>query len=274
MPFTAPPSLDELTFSEPPPPPESAEVEPPPVSAAQAVSEPPDSIEASLLAATEAQAEEDEAFALTPPPESGPQVAMPMLASAAVPAELRADAPTAEQLGDIVELEQGSGPPLELAPVPESEPEAKQAPFKSHAEELEFVPRAPEPSRPLEGRDALQTLVGGFTDELGTGDSGAPETPVPHARIVVPPIGTTAAVEPAPLQPLPAPPSLTMRAASDTLPFGDEAPTASSWLAPEVVARPVAVAPRAVVDVIAAARAYRPESFLELLDASIGLLKK
>lgn len=276
-PFTAPPALDELTFSEPPPAqlePTAAEIEPPPISAAQPVSEAPGSIDAALLAATEVHAherpeeeQEEEGPALTPPPESGPQVAVPPMAAPA--------APTLEQLGDVIDLEQVSGPPLELAP-PASEP--KLAASKPH-EELEFVPQAPAPSRPIEGREPLQTLVGGFSEELGSGELTAPETPPPPARHFVPPaVATPPAAQvatPAPEAPLVMPRAAApATAATDELEFGAEAPTASSVLVPEVVARAPVAAARPVVDVIAAARTYRPASFVELLDASIGLLKK
>jgi hypothetical protein len=287
-PYTAPPSLDELTFSEPPPPnlPAVAEIEPPPVSAAQAVSEPPDSIDAALLAATEANAAdalEAEAPAVTPPPQSGPQVAAPPLAAPSLPTRVGVDSstyreatPTAEQLGEVIELDQGSGPPLELADPALVEP--KPAVKSASPEELEFVPQAPSPSRPTEVREAMQTLVGGFTDELDTGGYIVRETPPPPARKVLPAVEERPAVESspdaAPMQPIARSPSMTMPAAGAGTLFGDEAPTASSMLTPEVMARAPVEATRPIVDVVAVAQSYRPQSFLELLDASLGLLAK
>jgi hypothetical protein len=266
--YTAPPSLDELTFSEPPPPDVAApteEIEPPPVSAAQAVSEPPDSIDAALLAATEAQANiadelDVEPPAVTPPPESGPQVAVPPIAAPIAPTRLGAEGfvhhptvPTAEQLGEVIDLDQSSGPPLELAEAPKVE--SKPAEVATAPEELEFVPRASVPSRPL-------------------------ETTPPPARVFVPPLEPLP-VEPLPVEPPPVAevadvlqPAQTLAAAGILDSFGDEAPTASSMLTPETIARtPIALA-HPIVDVIAAARAYQPQTFLQLLDASLGLLKE
>ncbi|HEY5960377.1 MAG TPA: hypothetical protein VIV60_27675 [Polyangiaceae bacterium] len=289
-PFTAPPSLDELTFSEPPPPPDpvskasssAVEIEPPPISAAQAISESPGSIDAALLAASEAQRGakpdtlDDEAPAVTPPPESGPQVAMPPLGAPGVPSGLggeaepyRPYAPTIEQLGEVIELDQSSGPPLELAPA--AEPASKRSAARSQPEELEYVPQHPVPSRPPEMREPMQTLVGGFTEEADT-DSKPSDTPPPHARIVVP------AAEPMPeergTRPIqPALPEMSLQL--PTQGFGDEAPTAaSSVLAPVVTSREPVATTKPVVSVIASARTFQPSSFLELLDASLALLKR
>jgi len=289
MPFSVPPALDELTFSEPPPAPEppAAVVEPRPIPVAQVVSEAPGSIDAALLAATEAHAaaaepadaERAEAVpaesyrgpAFTPPPESGPQLTVPPMAAPAVPADYRGPAPTIEQLGELIELEQTLGPPLELAQ-PASEPVPALA---KPPEELEFVPRASVPSRPLEAREPMQTLVGGFTEEeVVTGDATGPETPPPPARVFLRPAEVPAAVDVVAQQLESRQSTPTSVTTTDESAFGEESPTASSELAPELVARPPVALARPVVDVISAARAYRPASFLELLDASVGLLKK
>jgi hypothetical protein len=257
--YTAPPSLDELTFSEPPPAMPSlplakeALIEPPPSSAAHAIFDTPDSIDAAIMAATKAQADpaEAEIRAVTPPPESGPQVAVPAMPAAHVPTAASADrgiAPTVEQLGDMVELEPPSLVPLELAERRSSE--ARKEADQAGAEELEFVPSVSEPSLKSSARDPLQTLVGGFTEEAGS----EPSTSVGKPRL-----------EPAAVAPEAKPARPTD--------FADEAPTASSPLAPESVARPVSARQPAVFDVVSAARGYRPRSFAELLDASIGLLK-
>lgn len=280
-PFTAPPSLDDLTFSEPPPPdsPRQHRLGALPVSEARDVSEPPGSIDAALLAATEAQANAADAReidgpALTPPPESGPQVAVPPIASPAIPkaplgetAAYREAAPTMEQLGEVIELDQASGPPLELAE--RGDLASNRVAAKATPEELEFVPQRSVPSRPTDAREPMQTLVGGFTDEYDTGSEPI-DTPPPPARFVVPGVG-----QPRSEPPVPAPvepPSYTMPATG--LDFGDEAPTASSVLSPEIVARAPIARAKPALDVIAAARSFRPQSFLELLDASMGLMKK
>jgi hypothetical protein len=158
-PFTeAPPELDELTFSEPPPArtstrPQPVTPEPPPVSSRHAISEAPESIDAAIIAAAHAESEGREEPLLTPPPESGKQPARPSTLES--PAYRQA-APTMEQLGDVVELEELGGPSLELAEV--SAPASSQTP-----EELEFVPQSV--ARPPTAREAQPTLVGGFPEE-------------------------------------------------------------------------------------------------------------
>lgn len=269
--YTAPPSLDELTFSEPPPALSSlssakeALIEPPPSSAAQLISETPDSIDAAILSATHAQAESGAAEipAVTPPPESGPQVALPAMPAPHVPAATgayRAAAPTVEQLGEVVELEPPSVVPIELAERRVADArKASEQQVAPGSEELEFVSQVTEPSRKSSARDPLPTLVEGFAEETGAEPSTGVDRPSferpratgGHERSAVAP-ATTAAH------------------AAD---FRDEAPTASSPLAPEAVARPISVRQPTVLDVVSAARGYRPRSFAELLDASIGLLK-
>lgn len=266
--FTAPPMLDELTFSEPPPalpairePKKEASVEPPPASSAQRISDAPGSIDAAILAATEAQgtASEPEVPAVTPPPESGPQIAVPPMPAPHVPSSTagantyRAVEPTMEQLGDVVELEPPSLVPLELAERRAAEARKAGEAGISGSEELEFVPQASEPSRRSSTRDPMQTLVGGFTEEAGSEPKTAVEKPISGISTEV---GRAAKAAP-----------------SQELDFGDEAPTASSPLAPQAVARPVSTRQPPIVDVVSAARGYRPQSFAELLDASIGLLK-
>ena len=260
-PFTTPPSLDDLTFSEPPPPP--VESAPPPASTRQVISEAPDSIDAALIAATAAQAEseseqdEREAPLLTPPPESGRQPARPSTATAAQEAT-RLSAPTVEQLGEVVELEELSGPVLELA-------EAAPPVLPQEPEELEFVPqvstRSPdvapatvsdvEPLLPP-AREAMPTLVGAFVDELP-----------PSSR----------ELETAQEKPESAPPMRGV-AVSVSDAFSDEAPTSVVVaLSAETTQRRAVVASKPVVDVISQARSFKPQSFLELLDASLKLGK-
>jgi len=275
--YTAPPSLDELTFSEPPPPRSAqpaaseSEIEPPPASLAQLVSEesePPGSIDAALLAATEAQSDAggSEAPIVTPPPESGPQVAMPPMAAPGIP---RATAPTVEQLGEVVELETPSAIPIELAErkatdarAPEKatsgpkesshEPvQAQVAEKTAVSEEFGFAPRPSQPSAKLEAREPMQTLVGGFTEERGSGPQEARAAEPVHPQV---------------------------RVSTQGAPFAaEESPTAASSpttaLTPETLLRPAHAGEQRVVDVVTAVSAFRPHSFVELLDASLDLFK-
>ncbi|MGC4065679.1 MAG: hypothetical protein QM784_13730 [Polyangiaceae bacterium] len=243
-PFTAQPSLDDLTFSEPPPPASVAPSEPPPVSARKSVDEAPDSIDAALIAATAAQneaeseLEEAEAPLLTPPPESGRQPARPSSAQHPETASHRPAAPTVEQLGEVVELEEVRGPVLELQ---ESPSKVRQ----EGAEDLEFIPPASvQAPAEVPPREALSTLVGATLDEDVPPSS---RRPIASAR--------PQAAEPEDV-------------------FADEAPTTTAALAPEVTARRPVQPSRPVVDVVASAQGFRPRSFLELLDASLNLGKK
>jgi hypothetical protein len=229
MPFTAPPALDELTFSEPPPPPSEEEA---PVSSRQPISAAPDSIDAALLAATEAQAEieEPEAPLLTPPPESGR-----MPARLAEPPAHRVGALTVEQLGEVVELEEATGPALELAE------RALTAP-KAEPEELEFVPQPSTATPPVV----------------------TPAVAPPAMREAMPTLVELQPQLPSELPPPPLAPA-----------FDDEAPTSVSaaQLGAQVISRKPVTSTRPVVDVISQARTYAPASFLELLDASMKLGK-
>jgi hypothetical protein len=244
-PFTAPPSLDDLTFSEPPPPGSVKPSQPPPVSARKVVDEAPDSIDAALIAAAatqeaEADLEEAEAPLLTPPPESGRQPMRPSSAQHAESAAHRPTAPTLEQLGEVVELEDARGPVLELD---DSASKARRA----ESEDLEFVPpasiQAPAQAPP---REALSTLVGATLDE---------ETPTP----------------PSSRRPIASARPPAADDAEDA--FAEEMPTTTAALAPEVTARRPVQPSRPIVDVVAVAQGFRPRSFLELLDASLSLGK-
>jgi hypothetical protein len=249
-PFTAPPSLDDLTFSEPPPPASVKPSEPPPVSARKSVEETPDSIDAALIAASAAQSEaeeaeldEAEAPLLTPPPESGRQPARPSSAQHPETAAHRPAAPTVEQLGEVVELEEARGPALEL-----EESASKSRP--ESAEDLEFIPPASvQLSAESPPRDALSTLVGATLEE-------------PSAEAAVPPSSRRPIASTRP------------KAEEPEDEFAEEAPTTTAALAPEVTARRPVQPSRPVVDVVAAAQGFRPRSFLELLDASLNLGKK
>ncbi|HEY3493987.1 MAG TPA: hypothetical protein VGK73_04845 [Polyangiaceae bacterium] len=130
-----------------------AEEQPPASSRRSKVAETLD--EALASAAQLEQEEEREVPVKTPPPESGPQEAAPLPAGLAAPGlpdveGLEADmlgppsmGPTAEQLGETIELDAPRGPELEIdvaSAVPAPEPERPP-------EELEMtLPRAPMPS--------------------------------------------------------------------------------------------------------------------------------
>lgn len=156
----------------------------------------------------------------TPPPESGPQSATPAPAVAepgavhAAESDLAAisGAPTVEQLGQTIDLEESEGPPLELAPPAEPEP----PPPPEELEASLFV---------LESREPAVTHA-------------APEVMPPE---VMPP-------EPGPASP----------------------PVQSKALEAAAVQRPAA-SDVVVVEHLGAPRDFRPASFLELLDASLGL---
>lgn len=124
--------------------------------------EPPDSSSRSKVAATIDEAlasavemdDEREVPVKTPPPESGPQAAGPPLPGFEAPRIPDVDAleadllppismgPTAEQLGETIDLEPPRGPSLEIDVTPASPPEPERPP-----EELEVaLPRAQMPS--------------------------------------------------------------------------------------------------------------------------------
>lgn len=206
------------------------------------------------LAAAAAQHDAEHEVPLkTPPPESGPQeapvVAMPSSSGSDVDALLgqeleiptRGDTgPTAEQLGQTIDLDEARGPSLELA-----EP-AQSAVPPAGAEDLEVA---------LPSRE----LVSGYADDL---------LPPPEARDdleahrrrqesdIAPPPESLAQLPS--MQPSPALPEIVPIQA---------APAAA--IAPEVTLRPaVDGAPESFVS---AREDFRPASFVELLDASLRL---
>jgi len=195
----------------------------------------PAMLDDALTSAAEAEAER-EIPVLTPPPESGPQEALPAVGLEAPRTpdveQLEADldsppsmGPTAEQLGETIELEEPRGPELEIDVTVEEE-----APAASVA-----VPEELEVSLP---RPSLQS---------GLYDLTAPPPP--------------AYPDPALAD---APPSVQARPAPATVPV--DAPAA---LGPERTARPALGA----TDVagVRLGSAASPRTFLEVLDASLGV---
>jgi len=211
-----------------------------------------------LAAAADQLEGEREVPLKTPPPESGPQAApMPTgMTSPSAPdvdallgGELdiptRADAglsvsrgPTPEQLGQTIELEEARGPSLELA-----EPKRVDAPAAAAIEELEA---------PLPG----PTLVGGYDDNLQPPPEARDELEA-HLRRQDDDI-------PPPPESLAQYPSVQPHAAAPEI-----VPVQAAPAGPEVIARPI---PTGSPESFGAVReAFRPSSFLELLDASLGL---
>jgi hypothetical protein len=211
--------------------------------------------EALVSAAEQIELDEEaelEAPIVTPPPESGRQVAA---APAVAPLEpspglegLVVDesdfvesadseaptAPTAEQLGETIDLEEAEGPVIELeepVELPESErpPDRLEAPL-------------PEPEFP-----------GGYDESL----QPPPEAREELARHQLQVSGAPTA-EPTPATAPEVPPASAPEAAAAEEP-------------PEVVGRPAPAAAQAPVTFSGQAQAFRPSNFLELLDASLEL---
>lgn len=219
------------------------------------------------LAAAAAQVDAEREVPLkTPPPESGPQEAplpgfatappapdmdsllgdeldIPMRAKAAAPATL---APRPEQLGQTVDLEDARGPTLELA-----EPAQRPASF-APAEELEVA--LPE-----------REVVGGYDHRLQPPPEALQELEAHRRRLeddISPPPESLATLPS--MQPGQAPelaPSLPVEAAPLAAQPVD--------ISPEVVAR---TSPMGQAESFTSVReAFRPSSFVELLDASLSL---
>jgi hypothetical protein len=215
------------------------------------------SMDEALAAAAEQLEAEREVPLKTPPPESGPQAAPPPTGLAAPPApdvdallggELdiptRADSgitaasgPTAEQLGETIDLEEARGPSLELA----EHQQAAAAP--APIEELEV---------PLPG----PTLVGGYDENL---------QPPPEAR------DDLEAHRRRQEDDIPPPPESLAQLPSEQPgpPAAAVVPIYHAQPEPELVARPI---PSGSPEAFAAVREpFRPSSFVELLDASLAL---
>lgn len=206
------------------------------------------------LAAAADQLESDREVPIkTPPPESGPQEAplpQPMTAPAApdvdallggeldIPTrEATPAGPTAEQLGQTIELEEARGPQLELA-----EP-ARTTPPVSEELEVSLPPREVVGSYddnllpPPEAREDLEAHRRSLEDDI---------PPPPESLATLP------SVQPA------APPAEIIPVQAKSEPSG-----------PEIIARPL---PIGSPESFGSTReAFRPSSFAELLDASLSL---
>ncbi len=272
-----------------------------------------DSLDAALSSAAESYA--DEATLHTPPPESGAQYnAVNVPPEEFRPQRSHPETPTSEQLGDIIELEEGTGPSLELAELPPS-----SRPRDSSPEELEFVPSAVNqltpPVEPLidgppretvptlvdaaqelapdtatdlreESAPALQsTVVGSPEEPLAT---PAPDTDTTPAR--VPSLGekdldsgwgsTPPSRSSEPASTAEAEDSAAMASSAPSVASAEQSQTTTVSAAPNLAATDVLTAettarisstPSDVWVVLHAARGFRPTTFLELLDASLGL---
>lgn len=211
-----------------------------------------------LAAAAEHEAEREVPLQ-TPPPESGPQEA-PMPTGMAAPAAPDVDAllggeldipthagagvggPTPEQVGQTIDLEEARGPSLELA-------------------EQKGSDRAPAPVEELEVALPGPNQVGGYDDSLQPPPEARDELEAHRRRLEddIPPPPESLAQYPS-VQPY-AP-------AAEIVPIVAAAPEAAS-VGPEIVARPIPMgSPESYGNV---REAFRPSSFVELLDASLGL---
>jgi hypothetical protein len=203
------------------------------------------------LAAAAASVEE-EAPLKTPPPESGRQVASlapgRQLQQPPLPSDLTNDlvavaAPSVEQVGQTVELAERPGPALELAVEPPVAPKPAPRAPEPLEEKLEFVPP---PAAPPAEKVAVQPAPPAEKVAVPSAPPVARAVPSapPVARMPTkPPATKPAPVSEAPAAPLPE-------------------------LTAEVVARP---APPPLVKFIGGAQRFKPQSFAELLDASLGL---
>jgi hypothetical protein len=221
---------------------------------------------ASGLEATLSESPGSEAPLMTPPPESGPQEAPPpqgmfaasvpnvdeLLDESAGPISRAAPGggPSPEQIGESVELGEPEGPSIELA-----EAVSSSASIPPN-EELEALLDAP-PSAgiydeglmpPPEARDELEAHARRFSPTGTTGDSVDVTPSMPGEASIPPALPNEVQVAPY------VPPS---------------AAEASGFAAPEVFspAMPSGGAP----EFRAPAPSFRPQSFLELLDASLAL---
>jgi nicotinate-nucleotide--dimethylbenzimidazole phosphoribosyltransferase len=212
------------------------------------------------LAAAAAQLESDPEPPLkTPPPESGPQEAPlpPPITSPAAPdvdallgsevdissgsVAAISEGPTAEQLGQTIDLEDARGPSLELA-----EPRVDDAALAAVS--------AAVPMEELEVALPGPTVAGGYDANLQPPPEAQQELE-DHLRRQV--------------DDIPPPPESLAQYPSVQPPAPEIVAAPAVGLAPELVARPLPTgSPEAFVSV---RETFRPRSFAELLDASLGL---
>jgi hypothetical protein len=276
-------TLDELSFDDlddkhtaPPP----SDDEPPASSSRSKIAGTMD--EALARAAEQIQLEEGREVPLkTPPPESGPQAAVALPAGIHAPLApdieelleadilpsggVRAAVPTAEQLGQTIDLEEARGPSLELD---------QQAPFDP--EPLHDDPSSEELEVTLPGRE----FGGGYKDDLmpppearqeldahrqRVGDDSIPSPPesVPHFASQQPELHGSG------FAPVSAPSSVTTDSYSESVSTVTVDAPANAEFAPELLARPD-LNPSPVAKFIRV-EAPRPKTFMELLDSSLAL---
>ena len=238
--------------------------------------------EALARAAEQIQLEEGREIPLkTPPPESGPQaaVALPaglhalhapdieelleadILSSGGVQAAL----PTAEQLGQTIDLEDARGPSLEL-----------DQPAAFHAEPLHEDPSNEELEVTLPGRE----FAGGYHDDLMLPPEARQELDAHQQRVnadsVPPPPESLAQYPGSPPEvalggfaPAIAPSSVTTDSYSEGVSTVTVDAPSHAEFAPELLARPD-IGPGPVAKFIRT-EAPRPKTFMELLDSSLAL---
>jgi hypothetical protein len=257
--------------------------------AASSIEEPPASSSRSKIASTmdEALARAAQQVTLdegrevplkTPPPESGPQAAMGLPAGIHAPLApdieelLEADIqlhggvhaalPTTEQLGQTIDLDEARGPSLEL-----DHPQVAAPQDELPSEELEIT---------LPGRE----YGGGYAEDLMPPPEAQQDLEAHRQRVgegSVAPQSESHALYPseptsAPsgdFAPMVVPSSVTTDSTSAAVSTVTVDAPANAEFAPELLARP-ALGPTAVAKFIRA-QPPRPNTFLELLDASLSL---
>jgi hypothetical protein len=276
-------ALDELSFEDlddkrtaPPP----SEDEPPVSSSRSKIAGTMD--EALARAAEQIQLQEGREVPLkTPPPESGPQAAVALPAGIHAPLApdieelleadilpsggVRAAVPTAEQLGQTIDLEEARGPSLELDQPAAFNPEPLQDDLSN--EELEVT---------LPGRE----FGGGYKDDLmpppearqeldahrqRLGDDSIPSPPesVPHFASQQPDVQGSG------FAPVSVPSSVTTDSYSESVSTVTVDAPSNAEFAPELLARPD-LGPTPVAKFVRI-DAPRPKTFMELLDSSLAL---
>ena len=229
--------------------------------------------EALARAAEQIQLEEGREIPLkTPPPESGPQAAMPvgihaplspdieeLLEADILPATgVRAAHPTAEQLGQTIDLEEARGPSLELDQPAAFSSDALQEDLPS--DELEVT---------LPGRE----FGGGYQDGLMPPPEARQELDAHRQRVAddsIPQAPESLAQGPTSgFAPLSAPSSVTTDSYSQSVSTVTIDAPSNSEFAPELLARPD-LGPSPVAKFIRV-EAPRPKTFMELLDSSLAL---
>jgi len=276
-------TLDELSFDDvlddkraPAP----SEDEPPVSSSRSKVAATMD--EALARAAEQIQLEEGREVPLkTPPPESGPQAAVALPAGMHAPLApdieelleadilpsggVRAAVPTAEQLGQTIELEEARGPSLELD---------QPAPFAAEALQEEL------PSEELEVTLPGREFGGGYQDDLmpppearqdldahrqRQGDDSVPPAPESFGQYPSPPNEAPSTG----FAPVSVPSSVSTDSYSESVSTVTVDAPSNSDFAPELLARPD-IGPSPVAKFIRA-EVPRPKTFMELLDTSLAL---